>query len=1232
MIAVCIFSDVAATAQTSSSSISGTVLDSKGALVPGASVTVTQVEQNVSLKAETDAHGHYVFPVVIPGTYMVTIEAPGFKKDVETGLAVDPNSNVTAPDAKLAVGAATEVVTVTASGPQIELDTAERSDNVVHNELLDLPIDSGAASGRSFMGAMALVPGVASFEASSLSIYINGAQYHENNATLDGILNVDAGGNGGILVDLNADNVGEMHVSTHDGGAEYGRQQNTIAVTTASGTSQFHGEGTWFHRHEDLNANSWGNKRTGTITARNRNRLNEFSGNFGGPVEIPHLYERFRNKMFFFIGEDWQQPLLAQGNKYINLPTYAESVGDFSQSHNKNGSPFYLTDYTKNAGKCTSANTVANPGGCFVGISPVTGMTAINVIPKAEQSTLGQAILGIYKNYIPTAGYLGYPSAGNYGARGQEQTGQNSYNYSDGISDSEDYRQDVYRLDFNPGPSWQTHIRWANLVLNKTTYYGATYSDTTNLPTTEFLYQTPGDGIAIGATKIFNSTTTNEATVGFNVGKIHGAPSTTALSKTTLGIENIPLQFNSAVQDQSPDLEFGGSNLTDSPDLITNDAPYRNANTAIDLLDNFTKIIGRHEIQAGVQYERLRKDQYNAGTPGGLYQFGDDTNNPLDTSDAYANAITGVFDTFAQQSAWKDGKYRYGAFDFYGQDTWKVVPRLTVVAGLRVQHWSPWYDSSLQSLNFEPSMYNSAAAPRLYYPTATGSTDLGAPGSSFPKAYANLIVPGSGNIENGMVAQAGAKYTNNLGTAIPTTSKYLFNAPKFLYSPHLGFTFDVFGNQKTVLRMGSGAFYDRYSGNTIFNMLNNPPSVLNPTVYYSTFSSLSSVSGLIGAPSILSVGDGMKYPVTWQFNADVQQQLKYHTVLTVAYVGSSSSHLEQNPNLNHSPYGSTFQAANQNPAGTSTIPGANAYAQVLLNTYRGFGTITHYQSGASSNFNSMQVSVNHSYANGLFLKSTYIWSKVLGTTSADSGSVDFLGRTRQLDYTPTNYDRRQTLTVTYSYTLPSLFRNSDTLHSTLHAIADGWELSGNTTLWGGNPISFGQTVYFPGTTTSMGSANLTGSYTEGARIQLISDPFHGVSRGNATYGRLNPAAFQASPGGSLANPLAYTGLGMRGNQYYGPGIDNSDMSLQKNFSLHSEGARLQLRADAFNVFNHNSFSGYNTTITFSGPGVVGNAFYQPTTGGTTYPNIAAQNNTGGFGGVSGANANRVVALMARIRF
>jgi hypothetical protein len=432
----------------------------------------------------------------------------------------------------------------------------------------------------------------------------------------------------------------------------------------------------------------------------------------------------------------------------------------------------------------------------------------------------------------------------------------------------------------------------------------------------------------------------------------------------------------------------------------------------------------------------------------------------------------------------------------------------------------------------------------------------------------------------------------------------------------------VYGNQKTVFRMGAGSFYDRVSGNFIFNMIQNPPTLFSSTAYYGTFNGVSTATGLIGAPSILSVANGAQFPITWQFNSDVQQQLPGHAVLTVAYVGSRSSHLITSANLNYSPYGTTFLPQNQNPAGTSSIPGANAYPQVELNAYRGFGNITNNRNTASSNYNSMQVGVSRRYVKGLFIQATYTWGKILGTTSNDfGGGIDYLGRTRQLLYTPASYDRRSTFTAVYSYELPSLFRES-----VLHAIADGWQVSGITYLWTGTPFSIGQTVYVPGTTTSLGSANLTGSYTEGARVQLVSNPFIGVAK-SGPYNRLNPTAFMASGQGSAVNPLGYLGQGMRGSQYYGPGLNNTDMSLQKSFVFASERIRLQLRADAFNVFNHVSYTGYNTTVTFpNGPNTLG------TSGAVTSANLASPSNTGGFGGVNGAAATRVVALMARVRF
>ena len=241
----------------------------------------------------------------------------------------------------LSVGALNETVTVEAQVAAIQTANAERSGVLTTRQVEDL-----AENGRSLFDLTRVLPGIV-YTGGLGGIQANGNRGNQNNFTLDGVTNVDTGSNGGTLATTNIDMIAEMKVITNSQPAEFGRSSGAqIEVVTKSGTRDMHGTGYFFHRHEDLNANSWRNNVDGR--PKDYYRYNTEGFNVGGPAFIPGKFNRNRDKLFFFVGLEWQGQLVPQGLHNVTVPTALERQGDFSQTHDGGGAPVMIFDPLNN--------------------------------------------------------------------------------------------------------------------------------------------------------------------------------------------------------------------------------------------------------------------------------------------------------------------------------------------------------------------------------------------------------------------------------------------------------------------------------------------------------------------------------------------------------------------------------------------------------------------------------------------------------------------------------------------------------------------------------------------------------------------------------------------------------------------------------------------------------------------------------------------------------------------
>jgi len=1168
--------------QNINGSISGRVTDQQGAVVPAASVTVIEPNQQVAVSSKTNEQGVFVFAGLRPGNYNLRVEATGFKKLERSNIALNADEKLAIGDILMEVGALSEIVEVSAQAAVLQTQSAERSDTITGKQIENLQVN-----GRNPLDMTKLIPGVvdtANFQVGGPggigNIQVNGNRGSANMLTINGIGNMDTGSNGTQNVTVSIDSTQEFHVLTGMYQAEYGRNAGAqIAVVTKSGTSEIHGSGYWYHRHDDLNANTWINNAKGI--PRSLFRYNDPGYTVGGPVYIPKLIPK--NKLFFFWSQEFQEQLAPNTVRNIQVPTALERKGDFSQSVNSNGKPVVIKDPTTGA--------------------PISG----GVIPATQLYAPGLALLNLFP-------------APNI-------SGQVGYNYTSQLSNSQNRREDLLRMDYNVTQNLRVFGHYINNAQPFTYPYGS-FVLGINVPVVPIAYLNPGYSWAGGATWVLGPSTTNEFNMGVTHNSINIDETGDALTRTKSGV-NLPLLYPKAVQnDYIPGFNFAGTNITSAfaPNFTSvGDAPFVNYNTVINISDNITRVMGPHTIKSGVFMERSRKNQSSFGNSNGFYNFGDTTANPFDTGFGFANAAMGVYQTMDQAVNYINGEYRYWNIEGFVQDTWKVTPRLTLDYGMRISWYQPQYDASEQASTFVLSKWDPAQAPRLYQPALINGVRSAydpVTGQVLPSYDIGLEVPGTGNPFNGIV-QAGKGY-----------SRYLQDDRGPQWGPRFGVAWDVTGKQNLVVRAGGGIYYDRFQGNRVFDMVRNPPEGLDPTLTYGFAQNINPNNVILSPPTLYAADPVGKLPTTYNYQFSIQSRLPWSLILDTAYVGDVGRHLQDNRNLNPIAYGADFLTKNQDPtlvaANPAALPGNNALLPNFLRPLQGYNQIALYESAATSNYNAFQLNLTRRVGSRVFFGLAYTVSKVLTTATSDTTYVRADGLTKAADYGPANFDRRQVFGLNYVVSLPNMREGN----MVTHAFTNGWQISGVTQIASGAPFTPTFTISGVSTQNITGNA-LAGNPApgasayvyEGARIGYVKgcDPY---THTNDPWNRLNSACFFAPQPGSL-------GLESGVNWLYAPGLINFDMSIQKEFRP-KERLRLQFRVDAFNVFNHANFPVLNTTVNFTGTYPNG-----LTVANNPYNSAGQLVNQNGFGTPSTSlttNANvpaaqpRILQTLIRIQF
>src|SRR6266702_1272753 len=689
-------------AQTTSASVSGLVQDSQGGVLPGVTVTMTSGTQGNVLTAVTDDGGRFVFPIVRPDTYTLQVTLAGFKTLQRTNLIVNANDKLSTGSLTLDIGGLTEEVIVASPTP-LQSVSGERSFT-----LSNATLENIANNGRMLFNFATLVPGALSQNNGNTEIgsvdgfTVNGQRPNSNNVTIDGVSNIDTGNNGGNMATTNIDAVAEFKILTNAYQAEYGRAVGgQIQLVTKSGTQAFHGSGYWYGRRSDWNANSWTNKRAGAPPPVGNGKVieppkasrNDYGLTIGGPVFIPGVFNTEKKKLFFFFSEERQRRNDPVAEKQARVPTALERAGDFSKSVDNNGNPFpYIRDYTTGL-PCSASNT----SGCF------QDGGVLGKIPQSRLYGPGIAALSIYPNPNFTAG--------------------SGINYTRQVPNSAPRQEDLLRLDFQPTDKWRFTGCYKKTKEDILQAYGTTWagngSDQLPIPT---LFKHPGTNWLLSATGVLDSSTSLEVSVGRAHNSLDYELQDKNLFRGAAGLSSMPLLYKDAVQaDYLPWLVFRGGRTGNAGQYQTDRGPFTNFNTTYDALANLTKIWGPHSAKFGVYYQSSLKPQSIFASFNSQINFADDANNPFDTGYGYANAATGVFNTYTQASKFAVPEWNYKNFEFYVQDNWRPGNRLTLDYGVRFYYLTPQWDTTLQASNFLPDKFDPAQAAHLYVPACLGA-------------------------------------------------------------------------------------------------------------------------------------------------------------------------------------------------------------------------------------------------------------------------------------------------------------------------------------------------------------------------------------------------------------------------------------------------------------------------------------------------------------------------------
>lgn len=1104
-----------ASAQNLYGTIRGTVVDPSGAVVPGATVTLTNAGTGITKSLTTGADGTFEFVnLLAPGDYDVNVTKTGFRAFTSQNIRLNVNQ-VFVVSAALEVGNVSQTVTVEATSAQIDTTTMQLGTTITGTTIVDLPLN-----GRNFTQLQQLEPGVAAASDRFMTYSTNGAETQQNSFLVNGVDTNDLPLNTPAILP-SPDAIGQFRMVTSTLNPEYGRNSGAILnAIVKSGTNGFHGDAFEFYRDTFLDARSFFQATTAPF------QQNQFGGTLGGPI--------VKNKAFFFFSYQGTRATTPEAYAAPTVFSAAERSGNFS------GSPsFYGPNNPEPAnspcGPGYSGPFGPNPLPSAIGSAP-SGMPYCQAFPTGvlPPNSLNPLSVKLMNQFVPMANAPG-----------------NQYQFNPITPLLQD--QYIYRVDDNLNSSnnlwvyglWQRQPSSDTLPFTGATVPG--FADTNQRHYQEY---------TAAWNHTFSPTTINEARFSYFRFNFDAVVPQNPINPTSYGFTGIIPQVPSLAS--LPIMSVNGLFTLG----FSANGPQPRIDQTYEAFDNFTKIMGHHTFKAGFTMERFETYNPFYNNLGGNFAF--DGSGTFSSGLPGADFLLGIPDTYSQGSGSTiDARSR--EYYSYAQDEWQVRPSLTLTLGLGWDVETPYednYDYGLDMAAFRPSEQSTVfpTAPLgIVYPGDPGINKYGGPTTpltDFAPRVGFAWSPGSSH--NWVVRGGFGLYYNR--TEEELALQGLTNPPFSITTTGVG----AIGGSPSLASPFTGWCAGSVPCATAQAFPFTPPTK-GSSPNFAPFEPIG--FGM----NTLSPNFGV--PMSENYNLTVQRQLSPSTIVSVGYVGNVGRHLEGAYNDYYFGTG----ASGLNPGAAAL--GCNAFNLATCDpgsflAPAGISPLVQGSPGLqvtdfNSNYNSLQVNLTRRFTHGFSIDASYTWSRYFDYTSNLENSAFNGPGIYPYDiasmYAPSANDAPQRLVISYVYTLPFYhFVNR------WQRLTDGWTLTGITTFQHGFPIPIVDSA-FP----SLTCDPLIGFYACPDRANVTGTP---IGIGNPRNYNINGASNYWFNPGAFSVPAPGTGIGDASrNPLYGPGINNWDIALLKDIHI-TESKYFELRLETYDTFNHANFAQPNPAL------------------------------------------------------